>query len=112
MAAGTALDAVDHVAVAVTDVAAAIEWYTGRLRCRVLYRDATWALLEFANLRLALMAERRHPPHVGLVRADAEEFGPLQPHRDGTRSVYLADPDGNSVEILAPTPGVAPPSAG
>jgi len=96
------LDAVDHVALVVASIADAVEWYTRRFRCRVAYRDDTWALLEFANLRLALMAERRHPPHVGLVRTDAEAFGELRPHRDGTRSVYLTDPAGNSVEILAP----------
>jgi catechol 2,3-dioxygenase-like lactoylglutathione lyase family enzyme len=96
------LDAVDHVALVVESIADALAWYTQRFRCRVAYRDDTWALLEFANLRLALMTERRHPPHVGLVRADAEAFGALRPHRDGTRSVYLTDPAGNSVEVLAP----------
>ena len=102
MPAGAGLDAVDHVALTGGNLAEALAWYTGRLRCSVVYQDDSWALLEFANLRLALMAERRHPPHVGLVRADAEAFGTLQAHRDGARSVYLTDPAGNSVEILAP----------
>lgn len=98
------LDVLDHVAVHVASIAEAVEWYTRTLRCRVAYRDDTWALLEFANLRLALMAEGRHPPHLAVARPDAERFGLLQPHRDGTRSVYLADPAGNAVEILLATP--------
>jgi hypothetical protein len=32
----------------------------------------------------------------------AAEHGPLKTHRDGTRSVYVQDPAGNSVELLAP----------
>jgi catechol 2,3-dioxygenase-like lactoylglutathione lyase family enzyme len=105
------LDAIDHVALQVASIADAIAWYTGTFRCRVAYRDATWALLEFANLRLALVAEGQHPPHVGLVRDDAERFGPLRPHRDGTRSIYLADPAGNAVEVLAPF-AAGPPQGG
>jgi catechol 2,3-dioxygenase-like lactoylglutathione lyase family enzyme len=31
----------------------------------------------------------------------AEGFGALTTHRDGTRSTYVKDPAGNSVEILA-----------
>jgi catechol 2,3-dioxygenase-like lactoylglutathione lyase family enzyme len=73
------LDTVHHVAIAV---------------------DETWAMLEFANIRLALIAGKAHPPHVGLMKPNAAEFGPLKPHRDGTRSVYIEDPAGNWVEIL------------
>ena len=72
-----------------------------RFATRVLYQDPTWALLEFANVRLALILPRQHPPHIALRRADAESFGPLARHRDGTRSVYVKDSEGNSVEIMA-----------
>jgi catechol 2,3-dioxygenase-like lactoylglutathione lyase family enzyme len=98
---GRELDAVDHVALSVADIGQAVEWYTARFKCRVQYRDDTWAMLVFDNLRLALIAGGRHPPHLGFFRADAEQFGVLQPHRDGTRSVYVEDPAGNWVEILA-----------
>jgi hypothetical protein len=43
----------------------------------------------------------QHPAHVAFVHPEAERFGPLKPHRDGTRSVYVTDPSGNPVEILA-----------
>ena len=98
------LDAVDHVALQVTDIDTAVHWYRSRFRCEVEYRDATWALLQFANMRLALVVADQHPPHIGFVSEQAEAFGPLKPHRDGTRSTYIEDPAGNTVEILAATP--------
>lgn len=98
----TTLDSLDHVAVAVDDVASAVDWYRGRFRCEIAYQDDTWALLRFANTRLALVIPEQHPPHIGFVSPDAESFGKLRLHRDGTRSTYLKDPAGNSVEVLAP----------
>ena len=95
------LDVIDHVAIPVTDVAAAIEWYTNTFRCEVSYRDDTWALLKFDNIRLALVIPSQHPAHIGFVSGEAEKFGALKLHRDGTRSCYVGDPAGNSVEILA-----------
>jgi hypothetical protein len=68
----------------------------------VTYQDATWAMLEFANTRLALVIPSQHPPHLGFVTPDAEKYGELKTHRDGTRSIYVADPAGNAVEFLAP----------
>jgi catechol 2,3-dioxygenase-like lactoylglutathione lyase family enzyme len=96
-----ALDRIDHVAVSVRDIDEAVAWYTATFRCRVTYRDASWAFLEFDNLRLALVIPEQHPPHIALASPHAEDFGPLKTHRDGTRSTYVRDPSGNSVEILA-----------
>lgn len=94
-------DSLNHVAVPVQDVAAAVAWYRDTFRCRVKYQDATWALLGFGNIDLALVVPEQHPPHLGFVSPDAERFGALKTHRDGTRSCYVTDPAGNSVEILA-----------
>jgi len=96
----TPLDKLHHVALAVSSIEDAIAWYTGTLRCRVVYQDETWAMLELDNVRLALVTRDQHPPHIGFMRPDAERFGRLRPHRDGTRSVYIQDPSGNAVEIL------------
>lgn len=96
----TGLDAMHHVAIAVSDVASAVEWYTKTFQCEVAYRDETWALLKFANISLALVIPSQHPPHIGFSSERAAEFGALKPHRDGTRSVYVSDPAGNSVEIM------------
>jgi len=95
------LDRIDHVAIAVPDVAAAVAWYTASFRCRVSYQDATWALLAFGNVKLALVVPQQHPPHIALSSPLAASFGALTTHRDGTRSIYVKDPAGNSVEIMA-----------
>jgi len=95
------LDSLHHIAVQVQDIAKAVEWYRRNFHCRVSYQDATWAMLEFANIKMALVVPQQHPAHIAFVLPEAEKFGTLKPHRDGTRSVYVQDPSGNAVEILA-----------
>ena len=95
------LDAIDHVAIPVREVAPVVDWYRNTFQCEVSYQDDTWALLKFANMSLALVVPEQHPPHIGLVSEEAAKFGQLKLHRDGTRSTYVSDPAGNSVEILA-----------
>ena len=95
------LDSLDHVAVVVPDIGAAVAWYRANMKCEVTYQDATWAMLKFANTGIALVMPGQHPGHLGFVREDAEKFGELKTHRDGTRSLYIHDPAGNAVEILA-----------
>lgn len=94
------LDRLHHLAIEVDDVAAAADWYAARFRCRVAYRDATWALLEFENLAVALVTRGDHPPHFGVCREDAAAFGEVRTHRDGVRYVYITDPSGNTVEVV------------
>ncbi len=95
------LNAIDHVAVPVTEIRSAVDWYRGTFQCEVKYQDETWALLKFANISLALVIPSQHPAHIGFVSPEAERFGALKTHRDGTRSCYVSDPAGNQVEILA-----------
>jgi catechol 2,3-dioxygenase-like lactoylglutathione lyase family enzyme len=95
------LDSIHHIAIPVEDIASALDWYTRTFRCEVKYRDETWAFLKFGNVQLALVIPSQHPAHVAFVSQDAERFGTLKLHRDGTRSVYVRDPAGNSVEIMA-----------
>lgn len=95
------LDTLDHVAVSVQDVADSVKWYTSRFKCRVVYQDATWGLLEFGNVRLAFVVPEQHPPHIAIL-GDPKAYGEPKLHRDGTSSVYIQDPNGANVEILAP----------
>jgi catechol 2,3-dioxygenase-like lactoylglutathione lyase family enzyme len=67
MSTQTALDSIHHLAIAVTDVPASVTWYQAQFNCTVAYQDATWALLKFANISLALVIPDQHPPHVGFV---------------------------------------------
>ena len=94
------LDDIHHIAIPVPDISKALEWYTSRFNCRVEYVDETWALLEFANTKLALVLPHEHPSHFALSRPDANKFGDLVTHRDGLHSVYITDAFGNSIEIL------------
>jgi catechol 2,3-dioxygenase-like lactoylglutathione lyase family enzyme len=93
-------DRLDHVAIPVQEVAAAVAWYTQTFRCKVKYQDATWALLGFDNVDVALVVPSQHPAHLGFMSPEAAKFGELKTHRDGTRSCYVKDPAGNAVEIL------------
>jgi catechol 2,3-dioxygenase-like lactoylglutathione lyase family enzyme len=94
------LDTLDHVAVSVRDVAESVNWYASHFKCRVVYQDSSWALLEFGNVRLAFVIPEQHPPHIAIL-GDPSAYGKPEPHRDGTSSVYIQDPDGTNVEILA-----------
>jgi catechol 2,3-dioxygenase-like lactoylglutathione lyase family enzyme len=98
------LDSIDHIAIAVEDVPAALDWYKRRFHCEVTYQDDTWAFLQFGNVRLALVITSQHPAHIAFVSREAEKSGALKLHRDGTRSCYVTDPAGNSVEIIAADP--------
>ena len=94
------LDTMDHIAVTVANVAETVDWYKSHFQCRVGYQDETWALVEFANIRLAFVLPSQHPDHFAVL-GDPSAYGQPQKHRDGTSSVYIQDPSGNNVEILA-----------
>ncbi|MHC5066825.1 MAG: VOC family protein [Planctomycetota bacterium] len=96
----TSLDVMHHVALQVADIDGAVNWYSGRFQCQVEYQDSSWAMLRFANMRLALVLPGQHPSHVALLRKDASDFGTLSTHRDGTRYLHVSDPWGNSIEVL------------
>jgi catechol 2,3-dioxygenase-like lactoylglutathione lyase family enzyme len=98
------LDPIDHIAIPVKNqgsLKATVEWYLSTFKCEVEYQDDTWAFLRFGNIKLAFVIPEQHPAHLAFVSAKAEEFGPLKTHRDGTRSIYIDDPSGNTVEIMA-----------
>jgi catechol 2,3-dioxygenase-like lactoylglutathione lyase family enzyme len=95
------LAAIDHIAIPVTDVDSSVKWYTSQFNCTIEYQDETWAFLKFDNIKLALVVAHQHPPHVAFVSPNADSYGQLKTHRDGSRSIYIKDPAGNSVEIVA-----------
>jgi catechol 2,3-dioxygenase-like lactoylglutathione lyase family enzyme len=98
------LDPIDHIAIPVKNqdsLKATVDWYLSTFKCEVEYQDDTWAFLRFGNIKLAFVIPEQHPAHIAFVSAKAEEFGPLKTHRDGTRSIYIDDPSGNTIEIMA-----------
>ncbi len=94
------LQSLHHVAISVSDISRAIDWYSTHFECELKYQDLTWALLKFANIHLALVLPEEHPPHIALVTDKAEDFGPLILHRDGTKSIYIQDSEGNHIELM------------
>jgi len=94
------MDTIHHIAIPVDHIQNALAWYKSHYDIKVVYEDETWALLQFANVALALVTPDQHPPHFAIVSEDAERYGPLKRHRDGTASVYIQDPAGNTIEML------------
>ena len=94
------LDQIHHIAIQVQEIQRAIDWYRSHFKFKVTWQDETWALLQFENTALALVIPGQHPPHIAFSMENAEELGELSPHRDGTRSIYIRDLDGNVVECL------------
>jgi catechol 2,3-dioxygenase-like lactoylglutathione lyase family enzyme len=94
------MDRIHHVAITVPDIGKAHDWYRDQFDTEIIYVDESWALLKFDNIALALVLPEQHPPHVAVERANAEKYGALTRHRDGTASVYIRDPWGNAVEIM------------
>ena len=67
------LQSLHHVAIPISDIDRAIELYTSRFACELKYRDATWALLKFANINLALVTPEQHPPYIELTDPNAAD---------------------------------------
>ena len=110
-----------HVALRVRDLPAALAFYRDLLGFRVVWQpDAENVYLSSGCDNLALHQSDRVATdgaldHVGVIVASAAEVGAAQAalttrgvrllaatrqHRDGSTSCYVADPDGNSVQIL------------
>ena len=62
---------------------------------------ATMTALHFINC--ALLAYFPYYLAYTQTSLKAERMGPLKPHRDGTRSVYGKDSEGNVVEFMDPS---------
>ena len=96
------MDKIHHIAIQVEDIKQAVDWYRDRFDFNLSYQDESWALLEFANMSLALVVPEQHPPHFAIENQQAEKFGELTEHRDGTQSIYIKDPFANAIEIIKP----------
>lgn len=96
------LSSIHHIAVGVENVERAIAWYRSHFNCELVYQDATWGLLKFANISLALVMPKQHPAHLAFMYDNISKFGEPKTHRDGTRSVYVKDSENNTIEMLDP----------
>ncbi len=106
---------IDHVAVPSNDIKRSVTYYSETFGGKVLYQDDTWAFLQMGDVKLAIVTPSEHPPHVAL-RVSADELerrhketgATLDTHRDGTKGLYLKDPDGNAVELICYPEGDTP----
>jgi catechol 2,3-dioxygenase-like lactoylglutathione lyase family enzyme len=94
------MDNVRYVAVPVADIKTAVGWYRRHFEVHTLHEDQSWAMLRFANVDIALVLPGAHPPLLAIDRFDAEAYGRLQRHRDGTASACVTDPAGNVIEVM------------
>jgi catechol 2,3-dioxygenase-like lactoylglutathione lyase family enzyme len=103
----------DHVAITSRNIARSVKFYVTRFGAKVLYQDKTWAFLKLGKGKVALVAPDGHPPHFALrvtkktlLEEARKASKTVQRHRDGTWTIYLADPHGNPVELIYyPRPG-------
>jgi len=93
-------DIIDHLAVCTDDISKSVIWYKDNFSCDILYQDDSWAMLEFENIKLALVLPEQHPFHFAILKDDVEKYGVPITHRDGSVSVYIKDLSGNNIEIL------------
>ena len=94
-----------HAALRVDKIDTAVEWYVATLGAVVCYQDDTWALLEVGKISIALVSPNQHPAHIAFACENAGEYGTLAYHRDGSASVYIEDPFGNTIELVETPPG-------
>ena len=91
-----------HIALCVPSINSAVKWYVKHLKASIAYQDETWAMLDIENTSIALVLPSQHPPHIAFESIEAEKYGKLKTHRDGTASIYIQDPFGNTLEFLKP----------
>ena len=93
-------DFIDHIAVEVKDVEAAVNWYSKKFNCNIKYQDNTWAMLSFQNISIALVTPGEHPPHFAIVKESLNKDDEIKYHRDGIGYMYSKDIDNNVIELV------------
>tara|TARA_B110000014_G_scaffold258071_1_gene243638 strand:- start:2301 stop:2615 length:315 start_codon:yes stop_codon:yes gene_type:complete len=94
------LDTIDHISICVNSINASVQWYLDNYKCDLIYSDSSWAFLRFDNIKLALVANAEHPPHIAVLDDSVVEDPSCMEHRDGSISVYKKDIDRNFIEHI------------
>jgi catechol 2,3-dioxygenase-like lactoylglutathione lyase family enzyme len=94
------LDKIDHIAIQVNDIEKSLEWYTKNFKCNKIYFDNSWAFIEFDNVKLALVSKDEHPNHFAILDQKLLKDDKVVEHRDGSRSKYIKDINGNYIELI------------
>ena len=92
---------IDHIALQVDNIEESVNWYKENYGCSIIYSDDSWAMLQFGNIKLALVVEDEHPYHIAFEIDGIQGNGSnWLYHRDDTISRYIDDPSGNKVELI------------
>ena len=91
---------IDHIALQVDDIRESVDWYVDKCGCSIIHCDDTWAMLQFDNIKLALVVENQHPYHISFAVDEIKWEDHIMEHRDGSVSKYIQDPSGNNIEII------------
>lgn len=95
---------VDHIAIRVSDLDLAQEWYEKMLGAELQFKDQYYRRMLLNNTTLALIDENRYPDnHIGILVENLDQLpnvGTRIQHRDGTVGVYVKDPFGHVVEYI------------
>jgi catechol 2,3-dioxygenase-like lactoylglutathione lyase family enzyme len=66
------METLHHIALPVTVIDKAVDWYEENFDIRKVYADESWALLEFENISVALVLPDQHSMHIAVERENAE----------------------------------------
>ena len=96
---------IDHIAIKVSNLEEAEEWYVNHTNASVSFRDEKYVRLKVDNTNIALIDEKHYEyAHIGLLVDNIEDLptdkGKTVKHRDGTIGVYVEDPFGNYLEYI------------
>ena len=98
------MDIIDHIAIKVSNLEDAENWYLKHLNAKVTFRDHKYTRLRVENTNIALIDEKFYPhAHIGVLVPLKEQLpteGERIQHRDGTIGVYVKDPFGNYIEYI------------
>ena len=94
------LDQIDHIAIQVKNIKKSIDWYIKKFKCKKIYSDKTWALLEFKNIKIALVIKEEHPYHFAVIDDKIDLDIEAKKHRDESISKYISDLDNNKIELI------------
>jgi hypothetical protein len=95
------LDKIDHIAIQVNNIEESISWYESKFNCKRLYADESWGLIQFGNIKLALVINSQHPNHFAVIDDLIYLDSDSEKHRDGSVSKYITDKDNNIIELLS-----------
>jgi extradiol dioxygenase family protein len=96
---------IDHIAIKVSDLKVAEEWYCAHLNGQITFRDEKYTRIRVKNTNIALIDEKHYPhPHFAILIENVADLplekGEVVKHRDGTIGVYVKDPFGNYLEYI------------